>query len=72
MARYSLFSLIPVEGTVERSLFDLLLLGSSEGVPVACLAEELGVDAEAVLRAFNNLRLGMFEAENDYELSYDA
>lgn len=72
MAGYPLFTLIPVRGTLERSIYDLLLSIYPKGIGVRCLAVQLGTDAEAVLQAFNNLNNGMFQAENDFELSYDA
>ena len=72
MANFPLFTLIPANGTLERKLFDFFLSCHSDIVVVPCLAKEFGTDAEAILQAVNNLRHGMFEAENDHELTYDA
>lgn len=72
MASSPIFTLIPIQGTLERSIYDLLLAIQPEGIAVKCLAEQLSTDAESVLQAFNNLRNGMFVAENDSELAFDA
>lgn len=72
MANFPLFTLIPARGTLERKLYDFFLACHSDFSMVPCLAKELDTDAEAILQAVNNLRLGMFEAENDYELTFDS
>lgn len=72
IADHPLLYLIPASGTLERKLFDFFLSCHSNIIAVPCLAQEFETDAESILRAVNNLRHGMFEAENDYELTFDA
>jgi hypothetical protein len=72
MAGCPIFTLIPVEGSLERFIYDLFISERLEGFSVKCLSQQLGTDADSVLHALNNLRHGMFRAENDFELTFDA
>ena len=60
--------LIPKQGTLERVLLDALMQG-----PVTYLdLVETGITEENIDQIIQNLRHGMFEAENDNETRFDA
>lgn len=62
--------LMPAIGTLERVLFDALL-ESEEGVTFLDLVGT-GITEENIDQVAQNLRNGMFIAENDDELKADA
>lgn len=62
--------LMPAQGTLERVLFDALL-ASEAGVSFLDLVGT-GVTEENIDQLAQNLRTGMFIAENDDELRADA
>ena len=62
--------LIPKEGTMERVVLDRLI-ESDAGVTYMDFAG-YGLTDESLAQIVQNLRTGMFEAENDDELRIDA
>ncbi len=62
--------LMPKEGTLERVLFDAMLY-SETGVTFLDLVGT-GITEENIEQVIQNIRTGMFEAENDNELRADA
>ena len=62
--------LMPKNGTLERMLVDAML-ASEEGVTYLDLAGT-GITEDNIEQVAQNLRNGMFEAENDNELRIDA
>ena len=61
--------LMPKKGTLERIMLDRLLTG--EGVTYLDFIGT-GITEENIEQIVENLRNGMFEAENDHQLSFDA
>lgn len=61
---------MPKKGTLERVLVDAML-ASKEGVTFLDLAGT-GITETNIEQVAQNLRNGMFEAENDNELRIDA
>lgn len=62
--------LMPKEGTLERVLVDAML-ASDQGVTFLDLVGT-GITEANIDQVAQNLRTGMFEAENDHKLRTDA
>lgn len=64
--------LIPKEGTLERIMLDAMIAaGPGSGVTFADL-DGTGITEENIEQIANNLRRGMFEAENDFTVRFDS
>lgn len=61
--------LMPKKGTLERLMLDKMI--TSNGVTYLDFVGT-GITEENIDQIAQNLRNGMFEAENDYELKEDA
>lgn len=61
----------PIKGSLERILFDKLIERGIEGVTASDF-EGTGITEDNIDQLINNLRNGMYAAEEDNQLKVDA
>lgn len=66
--------LIPKEGTLERLFLETIAEADANGQRGVTFLDFVGtgITEESIDQVVQNLRNGMFEAENDHELKVDA